>query len=70
MTIDSILKTLGIRSKSLAERINDQIMSGYIPSDMAKEIVGKLSSKRINEIMSRARDKYNLENDSKVFKDE
>jgi len=70
MTIDSILKTLGIRSKSLAERINDQVMSGYIPSDMAKEIVGKLSSKRINEIMSRARDKYNLENDSKVFKDE
>jgi len=70
MTIDSILKTLGIRSKSHAERINDQVMSGYIPSDMAKEIVGKLSSKRINEIMSRARDKYNLENDSKVFKDE
>lgn len=70
MTFDSILKTLGLRSKSLAERINDQVMSGYIPSDMAKAVVGKLSSKRINEIMSEARDKYNKENDSKVFKDE
>ncbi|HDS1735206.1 MULTISPECIES: hypothetical protein [unclassified Pseudomonas] len=70
MTIDTILKTLGLRHKSLAERINDKVMSGYIPSDMAKAIVGKLSSKKINDFMIEARDKYNRENENKVFKDE
>jgi len=70
MTFDSVLKTLGIRSKSLAEKVNDRVISGYIPSDMARAIVGKLSSKKINEMMSQASDKYNFENKVRIFKDE
>ncbi len=42
MTFDSVLKTLGIRSKSLAEKVNDRVISGYVPIDMARTIVGKL----------------------------
>ena len=38
MTFDSVLKTLGIRSKSLAEKVNDRVISGYVPSDMARTI--------------------------------
>ncbi|WP_152974920.1 hypothetical protein [Pseudomonas sp. RIT-PI-q] len=70
MTFDSVLKTLGIRSKSLAEKVNDRVISGYVPSDMARTIVGKVSSRKINEMMNQASEKYNLENNVRIFKDE
>lgn len=70
MSFDSILKTLGIKEKSLVEKVNDRIMRGYEPSAMAKVVVGKVSSKRFNEMMSVASSKYNETHEVKVFKDE
>ncbi|MEI8641982.1 hypothetical protein P4S68_16505 [Pseudoalteromonas sp. Hal099] len=70
MSFDSILKTLGIKEKSLVEKVNDRIMKGYEPSAMAKVVVGKVSSKRFNEMMSVASSKYNETHKVKVFKDE
>jgi hypothetical protein len=70
MTFDSVLKVLGIRSKSLAERVNDRVISGYIPSDMARSVVGKLSSRKINEMMAQASEKYNVEHGVRIFKDD
>lgn len=70
MTVDSFLKTLGLRKKSLAEKINDRVISGYIPSDMAKAVVGKVSSKKFNEMMIKVIDKYNADNGVKVFRNE
>ena len=55
MTLDSVLKTLGIRRRSLAERVTIRILSGFEPSDMAKTVVGKLSDKQINEMMQKAK---------------
>lgn len=70
MSFDSILKTLGIREKSLAEKINDRIMKGYKPSVMAKVVVGKVSSRKFNEMMELASKAYNEKHEVKVFKDE
>lgn len=70
ISFDYIFKTLGIREKSLVEKINDRIMRGYEPSAMAKVVVGKVSSKKFNEMMSAASSKYNENREMKVFKDE
>lgn len=70
MTFDSFLKILRLRKKSLAEKINDRVISGYIPSDLAKVVVGKVSSKKFNEMMIKVVDKYNADNEVKVFKNE
>ncbi|MCP1497110.1 putative transcriptional regulator [Pseudomonas migulae] len=70
MTFDSFLKTLGLRKKSLAEKINDKVISGYIPSDMAKAVVGRVSSKKFNVMMIKVINKYNSDNEVKVFRNE
>jgi hypothetical protein len=70
MTFDSFLKTLGLRKKSLAEKINDKVVSGYIPSDMAKAVVGRVSSKKFNVMMIKVINKYNSDNEVKVFRNE
>ncbi|QPL56517.1 hypothetical protein [Vibrio navarrensis] len=70
MSIDFILKTLGLRQESLVERVNRKIVSGYQPSDMAKVVVGKVSSKRFNQMMQEASSKYYKNHEDKVFKDE
>lgn len=70
MTFDSFLKTLGLRKKSLAEKINDKVISGYIPSDMAKAVVGRVSSKKFNVMMIKVINKYNSDSEVKVFRNE
>lgn len=69
MSVDSLLKTLRIRKRTLAERVNARVVSGYKPSGMAKVVVGKVSSKKFNEMMEKASNKYNETHEVKVFKD-
>lgn len=59
MIIDSILKALGIREKSLAERVTNKVLSGYEPSEMAKTVVGKLSDRKINDMLNVAKERQN-----------
>ena len=69
MSIDSILKTLGLRKRSLAERVNNKVIAGYQPSQMAKDIVGKVSAKKFNKMMAQACDEYNQKHNTRIFKD-
>ena len=54
-------------SLSLAERVNRKLMTGYIPSPMAKNAVGNISSKSFNRMMSAAVAKYNSIHKEKIF---
>ena len=70
MSFDSVLKTLGLRERSLVERVNAKVMKGYEPSEMAKRVVGRVSARRFNIMMVDASVKYNENHEVKVFKDE
>ncbi len=70
MSLDFILKTLGLRRASLVERVNKKLVAGYQPSDMAKIVVGKVSSKKFNQMMLDASSEYYKDHEKKVFKDE
>ena len=70
MSFDSVLKTLGLKEKSLSERVNARVIKGYRPSAMAKVVVGKVSSRKFNKMMEDASIKYNESHEVKVFKDE
>lgn len=59
MNFDSFLKTLGIRQRSLADRVNNKVLSGYVPSKMATVVVGKVSAKRINMMWVTASEEFN-----------
>lgn len=56
--LDKLLKKIGLRQRSLADRVNRKVMSGYQPSEMAKKVVGKVSSKRFNQMMQEATNRY------------
>ena len=56
--LDELLKKIGLRQRSLADRVNRKIISGYQPSEMAKKVVGKVSSKRFNQMMKKATNRY------------
>lgn len=65
MTFDSFLKSLGLRPRSLAERVNNKVLSGYEPSKMAGAVVGKVSTRKINNMWVTTSDKFNKINNEK-----
>lgn len=64
---DAFLVYAGLKEESLAVRVNKRLMSGTKSSPMAKRIVGKVSSKKFNEMMSKAVASYNEDHNEKIF---
>lgn len=61
---------MGIKERTLAEEINNEVTSGYRPSKMAEKVVGRVSSNKFNRMMSVAKETYNKKHDIKVFLDD
>jgi len=53
--------------KTLSERVNKKLMSGYKPTDEAKRMVGVVSDERFNTLMCIAVRKYNETHLDKIF---
>lgn len=45
-----MLKTIGLRRRSKADRVNRKVLSGYEPSEMARALVGWANARKINEL--------------------
>lgn len=69
MLIRFLLKCVGFRMKSQAEKINDRVIAGYEPSALSKAVVGQLSSDEINKLMGKAVDQYNRKHGKRLFAD-
>ncbi|WP_156941217.1 hypothetical protein [Cobetia crustatorum] len=57
MNIDRILKNVGLRKRSLSEKVNQKVMGGYKPSNTAKKVSGKVSAHKFNVMMISAKGK-------------
>ncbi|ENC6657629.1 hypothetical protein ABKY47_002078 [Aeromonas hydrophila] len=53
-----MLKTIGLRRRSKADRVNRMVLSGYKPSAMARVLVGWASSRKINELWAASVDMH------------
>ena len=67
MDTEKILKLLRLRKKSDAEIANQMVQKNHRPSQASTKIVGKVSQKKINEMMAKAVDEYNNDNHAKIF---
>lgn len=64
---DAALVYVGLKEASLAVRANKRLMGGITSSRMAQKVVGRVSSKKFNEMMSKAVAAYNEDHKDKIF---
>lgn len=64
---DFVLTFIGLKEESLAARANKRLMAGVDSSPMSKKIVGRVSSKKFNAMMSKALAAYNEDHKEKIF---
>ncbi len=57
MNIDRILKNVGLKKRSLSEKVNQKVMDGYKPSNEAMKVSGKISARKFNGMMISAESK-------------
>lgn len=67
INFDALLKKLGLRKKSLVERVTDRVKSGRKPSAFAASLFKDITADEINAMFLKATTEYNRTHGTNLF---